>query len=65
MPLTTDNTGLLLIVWLVVLAIILFASWKTRNRSVGLILAYCFQLWLLYWLGGFIHFIDNRSGKVR
>lgn len=38
------------------LAVIIFlfmVGWKTR--SIGLIAAFCFQIWMFYWLGGLIH----------
>jgi len=42
-----------LFVWLVALAYLVYQTW--RQPSTGLVLSYCFQLWMLYWLAGFIH----------
>jgi hypothetical protein len=41
--------------WLAVLGILVVHSWRGRQYGVGLMFSYCFQMWLLYWLGAFIH----------
>jgi hypothetical protein len=43
----------LLCIWVVAIAFLLHRAW--RQPSSGLVLAYCFQLWMLHWLGGLIH----------
>lgn len=43
----------LYVVWPVATAILITRSWH-GNRA-GLALMYCFQLWLFYWLGAFVH----------
>jgi hypothetical protein len=50
-----DNSAFIpgLCIWLVALAFLVYQTW--RQSSSGLMLSYCFQLWMLYWLGGFIH----------
>jgi hypothetical protein len=42
-----------LCIWLVALAYLLSQTW--RQPSSGLVLAYCFQLWMLHWLAGLIY----------
>lgn len=45
-----------LTIWLVVLAFVVWLNWtRFPRRGVGLVLSYCFQLWLLYWVGAVIH----------
>jgi len=40
--------------WLVVLGILVIHSWRAGRYGAGLVFSYCFQMWLLYWLGAFI-----------
>jgi len=42
-----------LLLWIAAAVLLLWQSW--RQRGSGLILAYCFQLFALYFLGGLIH----------
>src|SRR5215813_9692943 len=42
-----------LCVWVVALLYLVRQTW--RQPSSGLILAYCFQMWMLHWIGGLIH----------
>lgn len=44
-----------LAVWLLVLGAILLRTWTGKKNGAGLMLAYCFQLWLFYWTGAFAH----------
>src|SRR5438045_4075378 len=44
-----------LLLWVIVLAILVGHSWRGRQYGVGLVFAYCFQMWLAYWLGAFLH----------
>jgi hypothetical protein len=43
----------LLYVWILILGVIVFAVLK--RPSCGLTMSYCFQMWMLYWLGALIH----------
>ena len=43
----------LLATWIVVLVPLFIAGW--RSRSVGLVAAFCFQMWMFYWLGAALH----------
>ena len=43
----------LLAAWIVVLVPLFIAGW--RSRSVGLVAAFCFQMWMFYWLGAALH----------
>jgi hypothetical protein len=47
------STTPLLIVWAVILFPLLWVT--LRRQSCGLVFSYCFQLWMLYWLGALIH----------
>jgi hypothetical protein len=42
-----------LCVWAAAAIVIVWQTW--RNFGAGLVLSYCFQLFLLYWIGGAIH----------
>jgi hypothetical protein len=42
-----------LAVWAIILAIVIWQTW--RNAGAGLVLSYCFQLFLLHWLGAIMH----------
>src|SRR5262249_36289158 len=42
-----------LCVWALALLYLVRQTW--REPSAGLILAYCFQMWMLHWIGGLIH----------
>lgn len=44
-----------LLLWAGVLIYLVVRSWTARGQGVGIVLAYCFQLWLLYWVGALIH----------
>src|SRR4029077_89453 len=41
--------------WIGLVAVVVALSWYGRYRSAGLVLAYCFQLWLFYWLPAVLH----------
>jgi nitrate reductase NapE component len=43
----------LLAAWIAILVPLVVISW--RSRSVGLVAAYCFQMWMFYWLGTALH----------
>jgi hypothetical protein len=43
----------LLAAWIVIFVPLVIICW--RSRSVGLIAAYCFQMWMFYWLGTALH----------
>jgi len=40
-----------LLLWALTISLIVWRNWQARHEGVGLVLAYCFQLWLLFWLG--------------
>src|ERR1700679_1830514 len=42
-----------LCVWGVALPLVIWQTW--RAVGAGLMLAYCFQLFMLYWIGGMVH----------
>jgi hypothetical protein len=42
-----------LAIWAVLVALVIWQTW--RNAGSGLVLSYCFQLFLLHWLGAMIH----------
>jgi hypothetical protein len=50
-----DNKGLMPLLWLWVLILLPLIGWALRRPSSGLVLSYCFQMWMLYWLGALIH----------
>jgi hypothetical protein len=43
----------LLYLWILILGVIVFVVLK--RPSCGLAMSYCFQMWMLYWLGALIH----------
>lgn len=43
----------MLIWWGVAIAPLVYLTF--RRASIGLVLAYCFQMWLLHWLGALVH----------
>jgi hypothetical protein len=43
----------LLAIWIVVMVPLFIAGW--RSRAVGLVAAFCFQMWMFYWLGAALH----------
>lgn len=47
-------TGYLLL-WVGVFAWVVARTWSRRGSGAGLVLAYCFQMWLLYWVGAALH----------
>jgi hypothetical protein len=55
----TDRSAFLpyLLIWIVLLSIAVWRSWYGRHRGVGLVVSYCFQLWLLYWLPCLMHYL--------
>src|SRR5438132_1214101 len=42
-----------LILWAVVVMLVIWHAWK--SAGAGLILAYCFQMFLMYWVGAAVH----------
>lgn len=43
----------LLLAWIAILLPLLYVT--SRARSAGLVAAYCFQMWMFYWLGAMLH----------
>jgi len=54
---TQDQSLLLrcLVLWVVALGMVVWRYWRKPTPGVGLTLAYCFQMWLLYWIGALIY----------
>jgi hypothetical protein len=46
-----------LLAWIIMAGIIVWRSQSGRHRGVGLASAYCFQLWLLYWMPALLHYL--------
>jgi hypothetical protein len=44
-----------LIAWVVVIALLVVRSATGSKKGAGLVLSYCFQMWLLYWVGALFH----------
>src|SRR5580704_13147639 len=43
----------LLLLWVLILTLLIGVA--LRRPSCGLVISYCFQMWMLYWLGALIH----------
>jgi hypothetical protein len=52
-----------LFLWFAGLGVLLFQAWSRKRGSLGLSVAYWFQLWLIHWLGGFIHVLSLQTGE--
>jgi len=50
-----DKGSLTPLLWLWVLLLVPFIAAMLRRRSCGLVISFCFQMWMLYWLGALIH----------
>ena len=46
-----------LIVFVVTIALLVVRTAMGRHKGAGLVLSYCFQLWLFYWVGALLHFL--------
>jgi hypothetical protein len=44
-----------LALWVGVLSIVFWRDWRGRQPVSGLVLIYCFQFWMFYWLGALLH----------
>jgi hypothetical protein len=53
----SGSSFIVLVFWVLALVFLLGKTWKERRSVVGLTLAYWFHLWLIHWLGGFIHVV--------
>src|SRR5712671_3444492 len=62
---TQDDFIPYLVVWIILGSLLLWRSWNGRYRTVGLVIGYCFQLWLYYWLPAVLHCLpwSQLSGR--
>jgi hypothetical protein len=60
-----DNRSILvLLFWVLALVILLARAWSDKRPVAGITLAYWFQLWLIHWLGGFLHAFLGYKGQA-
>jgi hypothetical protein len=50
-----DSNSLTPLLWSWVFVLFPLIGWALRRPSSGLVVSYCFQMWMLYWLAALIH----------